>query len=141
MTTTTTQNPPTASSSFPSSSSPSVRPTSSKLPWGTILRPRFGLGHQTLSEDRIDQAVKRLYTTTTTATSSRKPRGQFSSSSSSSSSASKHMKSLSQDEIDAMLERLTKVPKEKIPDSDRRLRSSIYRDMGVVSSYAWQGYN
>lgn len=39
------------------------------------------------------------------------------------------------------LERLTRVEKEKIPDSDRRVNSSIYRDMGVVSSYAWKGYN
>ena len=39
------------------------------------------------------------------------------------------------------LGRMTKVNKEKIVDSDRRVHSSIYKDMGIVSSYAWKGYN
>lgn len=36
---------------------------------------------------------------------------------------------------------MTTIDKNKIPDSDRRIQSSIYKDMGPVSSYAWQGYN
>lgn len=39
------------------------------------------------------------------------------------------------------LQRLTKAPVEKIPDSDRRVTKSMYNNMGVVSSYAWKGYN
>ncbi|KAL8616636.1 hypothetical protein ACOMHN_031618 [Nucella lapillus] len=126
-----------------SSSRSSVRPSSSKQPWGTVLKPDFGLGHQRLPEDQIDQAVQRLHTTSTQASSS-------SSSSSSrgglqsllqAAAITTRVKKMSQDDIDAMLERLTKVQREKIPDSDRRLQSSIYKDMEVVSSYAWQGYN
>ncbi|KAK3583566.1 hypothetical protein CHS0354_026156, partial [Potamilus streckersoni] len=40
----------------------SVRPKSSKLPWGTILKPEFGLGHQKMTEYEIDQTVERLNT-------------------------------------------------------------------------------
>ena len=36
------------------------------------------------------------------------------------------------------LDRLT--PAKKIPDSDRRLCSSPVNNMGVLSSYAWNGY-
>ena len=40
----------------------SVRPESSKQPWGTILKPHFGLGYQKMTEYEIDQTVNRLYT-------------------------------------------------------------------------------
>lgn len=40
----------------------SVRPESSKQPWGTILKPQFGLGYQKMTEYEIDQTVNRLYT-------------------------------------------------------------------------------
>jgi hypothetical protein len=36
---------------------------------------------------------------------------------------------------------MTRVDKDKIVDSDRRVNSSSYSDMGIVSSYAWKGYN
>lgn len=39
----------------------SVRPRSSKQPWGTILKPEFGLGYQKMTEYEIDQTVNRLY--------------------------------------------------------------------------------
>lgn len=38
----------------------SVRPSTSKQPWGTILKPEFGLGYQKMTEYEIDQAVNRL---------------------------------------------------------------------------------
>lgn len=38
----------------------SVHPKSSKLPWGTILKPEFGLGYQKMTEYEIDQTVHRL---------------------------------------------------------------------------------
>ena len=39
----------------------SVRPKDSNLPWGTILKPEFGLGYQKMTEYEIDQAVTRLH--------------------------------------------------------------------------------
>lgn len=39
----------------------SVRPKSSKQPWGTILKPEFGLGHQKMTEYEVEQSVNRLY--------------------------------------------------------------------------------
>ena len=39
----------------------SVRPTTSKQPWGTILKPEFGLGYQKMKDYEIDQTVNRLY--------------------------------------------------------------------------------
>ncbi|KAK7503673.1 hypothetical protein BaRGS_00005212 [Batillaria attramentaria] len=103
----------------------SVRPESSKQPWGTILKPEFGLGYQKMTEYEIDQTVNRLYTLPS-------PRER---------TYDRPNKQMSQEEVDAMLERLTRADKEKIPDSDRRITSSMYRDMGVVHSYAWKGYN
>ncbi|KAH9504046.1 hypothetical protein Btru_067608 [Bulinus truncatus] len=50
-------------------------------------------------------------------------------------------KKISQEEVKAMLDRLTKADKRKIPDSDRRVTVSDYSTMGVVCSYAWKGYN
>lgn len=38
----------------------SVRPKSSKQPWGTILHPEFGLGYQKMTDYEIDQSVSRL---------------------------------------------------------------------------------
>ena len=39
----------------------SVRPKSSKQPWGTILEPEFGMGHQKMTSYEVDQTVSRLY--------------------------------------------------------------------------------
>ncbi|XP_012946358.1 uncharacterized protein LOC106013957 [Aplysia californica] len=103
----------------------SVRPESSKQPWGTILKPEFGLGYQKMTDYEIDQTVQRLNTVPV-------PKER---------AYTRPNKKMSAEEIEAMLERLTKAEKEKIPDSDRRIVASIYKDMGVVSSYAWQGYN
>ena len=38
----------------------SVRPKSSKQPWGTILHPEFGLGYQKLTSYELEQTVDRL---------------------------------------------------------------------------------
>ncbi|XP_046552032.1 uncharacterized protein LOC124261727 [Haliotis rubra] len=101
----------------------SVNPPSSKLPWGTILKPNFGLGHQKLSEEEIEAVVARL----NQVSDSKEP------------SYVRPNKDMSQEEINGMLERLTKC--KEIPDSDRRVVKSIYKDMGVVASYAWKGFN
>ena len=38
----------------------SVRPKSSKQPWGTILQPDFGLGYQRMTDYEVRQTVDRL---------------------------------------------------------------------------------
>ncbi|KAK3098910.1 hypothetical protein FSP39_024228 [Pinctada imbricata] len=103
----------------------SVRPKSSKQPWGTILKPEFGLGYQKMTEYELYQTVERLYKIPSTKERAYERPG----------------KKVSEDEAEVIFERLTKVNKEKIPDSDRRVSRSIYSPMGVVSSYAWKGYN
>ncbi|XP_076465275.1 uncharacterized protein LOC143297020 [Babylonia areolata] len=113
----------------------SVRPASSKQPWGTILKPEFGLGYQKMTNYEIEQTVSRLYTVPEGGG------GQRDSTTGDGDGEGAQGKTLPKDQFDAMMERLTTVEKEKIPDSDRRVNSSIYKDMGVVSSYAWKGYN
>ena len=39
----------------------SVRPKSSKQPWGTILEPEFGMGYQKMTDYEVEQTVHRLY--------------------------------------------------------------------------------
>ena len=39
----------------------SVRPKSSKQPWGTILEPEYGMGHQKMTGYEVNQTVDRLY--------------------------------------------------------------------------------
>jgi len=103
----------------------SVHPDKAKLPWGTILKPEFGMGYQKMTGYEVEQTVNRLCVKT-----EHKQR-----------SYTRNNPSLSQEEIDTMLARLTKVDVKKIPDSDRRLMQSQNKDMGVLSSYAWRGYN
>ncbi|GFR78396.1 protein CEPU-1 [Elysia marginata] len=38
----------------------SVRPSQPKQPWGTILKPEFGMGYQKMTEYEIEQTVSRL---------------------------------------------------------------------------------
>lgn len=108
-----------------SSQRSSVRPPKPKMPWGTILKPEFGMGHQKMTDYEIEQTVDRLYKIKEYKERYYERTG----------------KKMSDDEISEMLGRMTKVNKEKIVDSDRRVHSSIYKDMGIVSSYAWKGYN
>jgi len=39
----------------------SVRPPKAKMPWGTILKPEFGMGYQKMTDYEIEQSVDRLY--------------------------------------------------------------------------------
>ncbi|XP_041362408.1 uncharacterized protein LOC121378342 [Gigantopelta aegis] len=95
----------------------------SRQPWGTIIKPDFGLGHQKLDDYQVSQMVERL---------SQVPEAKKA-------SWDRPNKDMTQEEINEMLERLTKVDK-KITDSDRRVTHSQYRNMGVVGSYAWKGF-
>ncbi|XP_056022154.1 protein CEPU-1-like [Ostrea edulis] len=103
----------------------SVHPKDLNQPWGTILKPEYGLGHQKMTDYEIDQTVDRLYKIPATKERVYERPG----------------KKMTEEEIAEMLQRLTKAPVEKIPDSDRRVTKSTYNEMGVVSSYAWKGYN
>ncbi|XP_062616485.1 uncharacterized protein LOC134278183 [Saccostrea cucullata] len=103
----------------------SVHPKNLNQPWGTILKPEYGLGHQKMTDYEIDQTVDRLYKIPATKERVYERPG----------------KKMTEEEITEMLQRLTKAPVEKIPDSDRRVTKSTYSEMGVVSSYAWKGYN
>ena len=38
----------------------SVRPPKAKMPWGTILKPEFGMGYQKMTDFEIEQTVDRL---------------------------------------------------------------------------------
>ncbi|KAI8794294.1 protein cepu-1 [Biomphalaria glabrata] len=103
----------------------SVRPKSSKQAWGTILKPEFGLGYQRMTEYEIEQTVNRL----AVVPPAKQPYYH------------RPQKKISQEEVKAMMDRLTKADKRKIPESDRRVTVSDYSTMGVVCSYAWKGYN
>ncbi|CAL1530172.1 unnamed protein product [Lymnaea stagnalis] len=103
----------------------SVRPAGSKQPWGTILKPEFGLGYQKMTEYEIEQTISRLSTLPP-------PKQAVD---------ERREKKMSQAEIQTMMDRLTKADKTKIPESDRRVVASAYGNMGVVCSYAWRGYN
>ncbi|KAK3097034.1 hypothetical protein FSP39_005769 [Pinctada imbricata] len=104
---------------------PSIELRTHKQPWGTIVKPNFPLGQQKLDDEEIDDIVKRLYKIPSSKERIYKRPG----------------KAMDDDEIKSMLDRLTKVDKEKIPESDRRVTSSVLKPTGVVTSFAWKGYN
>ncbi|KAM4748156.1 aquaporin-9 [Rhinophrynus dorsalis] len=102
----------------------------SKKPWGTISPAPFPLGHQTISNSEIQQVVQRLHSSprcTRCSTTSPLQR-------------SKSNKSISPEKLRHLLERLTKHSEEKGTDSKRTAVGAI-KEMGVVNSYAWKGWN
>ncbi|KAI0220636.1 hypothetical protein LSAT2_012410 [Lamellibrachia satsuma] len=104
----------------------SVRPKSSKQPWGTIIHPQFGLGYQKLTSYELDQTIDRL---------SRPAQRRE--------TVNHRVQQADLDRygIKAMVERLCSAEKIGVPDSRRTQKDSIYRDMGALNSYAWKGYN
>ncbi|CAD5116863.1 DgyrCDS5704 [Dimorphilus gyrociliatus] len=104
----------------------SVRPKSSKQAWGTILEPEFGLGFQKMTDYEIDQTVSRL-----NKLPDQKKRID----------ERKEQKEMNSTEISDMVERLSKIDKDKVTDSRRTQKDSDYKKMGIVHSYAWKGYN
>ncbi|XP_064610113.1 uncharacterized protein LOC135474052 [Liolophura sinensis] len=95
-----------------------------KHPWGTIVKPEFGMGHQKMTADEVEQAVNRLYYIPTPRKTTTK----------------RNNPDITVDQADEMLERLTKYDRNLVPDSDRRIQSSPYKDLGIVHSFAWKGY-
>ena len=43
--------------------------------------------------------------------------------------------------LSSQIERLTKNSGEKVPDSNRTQKASIYAEMGVLNAFVWKGYN
>ncbi|XP_069137519.1 uncharacterized protein [Argopecten irradians] len=104
----------------------SVRTPRPKMPWGTILKPEFEMGHQKMTGYEIEQTVERLYKVQPVKERVYDRPGP----------------KLPPEEADEIFTRLSTVPeKTLIPDSDRRIMKSMNASMGVVSSYAWKGYN
>ncbi|XP_074651299.1 uncharacterized protein LOC141906047 [Tubulanus polymorphus] len=104
----------------------SVRPKSSKQPWGTIIQPEFGMGYQQLTNYEVRQTVDRLYyVPDVKERTQQKP----------------HMKPMTRSAVEDMVDRLSKADKNNSVDSNRTQANSIYKNMGVVNSFAWKGYN
>ncbi|KAK2144154.1 hypothetical protein LSH36_781g01051 [Paralvinella palmiformis] len=104
----------------------SVRPASSKQPWGTILRPEFGMGHQKMTAYEVDQTVTRLYYVPEQRETIYERQKQ---------------KPMKKQDVEEMLKRLTEGAAQKAADAKRTQKDSIYKDMGVLNAYVWRGYN
>ncbi|XP_041363331.1 uncharacterized protein LOC121378976 [Gigantopelta aegis] len=101
----------------------STRPSHLRQPWGYIHEPEIGYGFKRLSPYEIRQTVDRLHTI-------RRRQGR---------TYERPNKPMTEEQVVQMLDRLTKA--DKIPDSDRRVSSSRFRDYGISASFAWKGYN
>ncbi|XP_002731201.1 uncharacterized protein LOC100378999 [Saccoglossus kowalevskii] len=97
----------------------------SKRAWGTVTKPpSMDLGWQKMTNYEIDQTVERLYYVP-------KPKSR---------EYKRQNPQLTEDQITDMMERLTKNAGDKAPDA-RRIAEGPLKDMGVVNSFAWKGYN
>lgn len=103
------------------------RPTSSKQPWGTIVHPPYGLGYQKMTPYEIKQSVERLY-----SASKDKQKKNV---------KMRPISCLPESDYINMLDRLTQGSSDKPPDRCRTQNASIYRNLGVLNSYAWKGYS
>lgn len=107
-----------------------------KKPWGTITHPKernpeFLMGYQTLSEGEINQMVDRLYIPDWTNRNERKqaPINRR---------TKVEVHEMEDDDIEKMVERLTKDGEKKATD---RNRTGAMKEQGVVNTYAWKGWN
>lgn len=107
-----------------------------RKPWGTITHPKernpeFLMGYQTLSEGEINQMVDRLYIPDWTNRNERKqaPINRR---------TKVEVHEMEDDDIEKMVERLTKDGEKKATD---RNRTGAMKEQGVVNTYAWKGWN
>ncbi|XP_039257789.1 uncharacterized protein LOC120334356 [Styela clava] len=96
-------------------------------PWGTIPKCRLKLGHQKLTEFELEQSVERLR-----KVRPRKIRQWWP-------DDHKHKRS-EELAITKTVDRLCKNSSVNVVDSDRVPKGRI-RNMGIVNSFAWKGYN
>ena len=97
----------------------------SKRPWGTITKPdHMHLGHKKVTDYEIEQTVSRLYYVPKVHdVKTNRPNKKMSSS-----------------QIEDMIERLTHRSGEKASDA-KRIAEGPLKDMGILNSFAWKGYN
>uniref|UniRef100_A0A1I8F4N1 Beta-tubulin n=1 Tax=Macrostomum lignano TaxID=282301 RepID=A0A1I8F4N1_9PLAT len=107
-----------------------VRVDTEKQPWGTILLPNFGLGHQRLTAYEIQQSVQRLYVVPL----QRQPSNSWQ-------RRDCQQKRLSVAERQRLIEKLSRYNPDRVADARRTQRDSQYNKMGVLNSFAWRGYN
>ncbi|XP_071480474.1 uncharacterized protein [Diadema setosum] len=97
----------------------------SKRPWGTITKPDdMHLGHQKVSMYEVDQLVERLY----------EIRKEIPLTS------NRQNPKMTPEAVDDMLDRLTRNSGEKAPDA-KRVAEGKLKDIGILNSFAWKGYN
>ena len=97
----------------------------SKRPWGTITKPSdMHLGHQKVTEYEIEQTVDRLYyVPKAPGIKSNRPNPKMTSAA-----------------IEDMIARLTRGSKDHASDA-KRVPEGRLKDMGILNSFAWKGYN
>ena len=107
-----------------------------KKPWGTITHPKerdpdFLTGYQKMTGVEVRRMVDRLYVPDYTNRNERKQtepnrRTQV------------ETTDMGSEEIEKMLDRLTRNAEKKVTDSNR---TGSMREQGVVNTYAWKGWN
>lgn len=107
-----------------------------KKPWGTITHPKerdpdFLMGYQKMTGVEVRRMVDRLYVPDYTNRNERKQtepnrRTQV------------ETTDMGSEEIEKMLDRLTRNAEKKVTDSNR---TGSMREQGVVNTYAWKGWN
>ncbi|GCB75246.1 hypothetical protein scyTo_0016396 [Scyliorhinus torazame] len=109
----------------------------SKKPWGSITAAPFPLGHQKMTRHEIHQAVERLHS----GRGARAPLCGYQrhSGPTEAESEQKH-KALSPEKLQQLLDRLCCRAAEKASDQQRVPQGRL-RDMGILNSYAWKGWN
>ncbi|XP_072037909.1 uncharacterized protein [Amphiura filiformis] len=104
----------------------SVAHKASKRPWGTITKPsHMHLGHKKVTSYEIEQTVSRLYYVPKARdVNPNRPNPKMSAS-----------------DVSDMIERLTLGASEKSSDAKRVAEEGPLKDMGILNSFAWKGYN
>lgn len=99
--------------------------TASKRPWGTITKPdNMKLGYQKLTAYEVEQTVNRLYYV---------PKAREA-------KYNRPNPKMSNTDIRMLIERLSKKSSEKVTDS-KRVPEGKLREIGILNSFAWKGYN
>ncbi len=103
----------------------SVAHKASKRPWGIITKPNhMHLGHKKVTEYEIDQTVDRLYYIPKAHDAEPK----------------RPQPKMSNADVEAMIERLTAGAGDKASDA-KRIAEGPLKEMGILNSFAWKGYN
>lgn len=107
-----------------------------KKPWGTITHPKernpdFLMGHQELSGKEIEEQVQRLYVADWSSKLEKRQRPV-------NRKTKVEPEDMSGEEIDKMVDRLSRNASEKATD---RNRTGSMKQQGVVNTYMWKGWN